>query len=104
MDHHDENRRKFLKTSAMAVAALPLSALVHQRVVKAMPQAEDGHAHDYVNDAADAEGHPQYQEGQRCDNCAFWGGEEDNGWGTCMHPDFSDVLVRADGWCDAWIG
>ena len=99
----DKGRRRFLKTGAMAVAALPLATLVHQGRVHAMPQAEDGHAHDYVNDGADAE-HDAYEEGQRCDNCAFWGGEEDNGWGSCMHPDFSDVLVKDKGWCSVWAG
>lgn len=99
----DTSRRKFLKTGAMAVAALPLSTLVHQRDVRAMAKAEDGHAHDYVNDVADAD-HESYEDGQRCDNCAFWAGESDNGWGECHHPDFSDVLVKDEGWCSVWAG
>ncbi|WP_290652326.1 high-potential iron-sulfur protein [Aquisalimonas sp.] len=100
----DTGRRRFLKTGAMAVAALPLSTLIHQRSVKAMPQAEDGHALDYVNDAADAADHPEYEEGQYCHNCAFWAGAEDNGWGQCHHPEFADVLVNEDGWCSVWAG
>lgn len=99
----DTGRRKFLRTGAMAVAALPLSTLIHQRSVKAMPQAEDGHAHDYVNDPADTD-HDAYEEGQRCDNCAFWAGEKDDGWGECQHPDFADVLVKDEGWCSVWAG
>ncbi len=97
----DGGRRKFLKASAMGVAALPLATLVHQRTVKAMPQAEDDHAHDYVNDAADAD-HPRYEEGQYCDNCTFWEGEVENGWGECSHPDFTDVLVKDKGWCGVY--
>lgn len=99
----NENRRTFLKTSALAVAALPVASLLTHRTVKAMPQAEDGHAHNYVNDGADSD-HADYSDGERCDNCVFWGGEEDNGWGTCNHPDFAGVLVRDKGWCDAWVG
>lgn len=99
----DEGRRRFLRTSVMAVAALPLSTLVHQRRVQAMPKAEDGHALDYVNDAADAD-HANYEEGQRCDNCAFWAGEESDGWGTCHHPQFSGVMVNSEGWCSAYAG
>ncbi len=100
----DQSRRKFLKGSAAAVAAIPLATLVTHRRAEAKAKAEDGHAHDYVNDAADAAAHDAYEEGARCDNCAFWAGEQEDGWGGCHHPDFSDVLVRAEGWCDVWAG
>ncbi len=99
----DNGRRKFLKTGAMAVAALPLATLIHQGKVQAMPRAEDGHALDYVNDGADSD-HPDFEEDQRCDNCTFWAGEEENGWGGCHHPEFADVLVKDKGWCSAWAG
>lgn len=100
----DNNRRKFLKGSAAVVAAIPLAALVRHRQAFAKAEAEEGHALDYVHDAADAAGHDKFQEGSRCDNCAFWAGEEADGWGGCYHPEFSDVLVNANGWCSAWAG
>ena len=103
-DKTNSDRRRFLKTGATLIAAIPVAALVHQREATAKARAEDGHARDYVNDAADAEGHEDYSEGERCDNCAFWSGEEENGWGGCHHPDFRDVLVNADGWCNVWAG
>lgn len=99
----DKGRRRFLKTTALAVAALPLGALIHPQRVIAKAKAEDGHAHDYVNKAADAADHPKYQKGQTCDTCVFWQGEAEKGWGDCQHPDFADVLVKAEGWCSQWV-
>ncbi len=105
-DSTDNSRRRFLKGGAAAVAAIPLAALVHQKQAFAKAKAEEGHARDYVHDAEEAVDHEAYQEGARCDNCAFWAGEDDEheGWGGCFHPDFSDVLVKAGGWCDVWAG
>ncbi len=100
-DSIDGGRRKFLKASAVTAAALPLATLLHQGTVKAKSKAEEDHAHDYVNDAADAD-HDRYQDGQKCSNCVFWEGEEEDGWGSCSHPSFSDVLVNAEGWCSVY--
>ncbi|MCG5527176.1 MULTISPECIES: high-potential iron-sulfur protein [Halorhodospira] len=101
-DTIDPNRRRLLQATTLAAAAIPLSALVHQRTATAMPQADDGHAHDYVSDAADAEDHARYESGQRCADCRFWEGEVEDGYGECSHPDFADVLVNGDGWCDVF--
>ncbi|ABM63141.1 high-potential iron-sulfur protein [Halorhodospira halophila] len=98
----DHNRRRLLQASTLMAAAIPLSALVHHRTATAAPQADDGHAHDYVGDAADAEDHARYQAGQQCQDCRFWEGEVEGGYGECSHPDFADVLVSADGWCDVF--
>lgn len=103
-DKPDTGRRKFLKAGAVMVASIPVATLVHQRQAFAKAKAEDGHARDYVNNAADAEGHDAYEDGERCDNCVFWAGEEEDGWGGCNHPDFRDVLVNAGGWCNVWAG
>ncbi len=103
-DSPDNSRRKFLKGSAAVVAAIPLSTLVAHKQAFAKAEAEEGHAHDYVHDAADASDHEAFQDDARCDNCAFWAGEEADGWGGCHHPDFRDVLVRAEGWCSVWAG
>lgn len=103
-DRSDNSRRRFLKGSAAVVAAIPLATLVQHRRAFAKAEAEEGHAKDYVHDAADAADHDKYKEDSRCENCAFWAGEEADGWGGCHHPDFSDVLVNADGWCSAWAG
>jgi len=103
-DETNLNRRRFLRRAAVTVAAIPVASLVlqpHRHVRADTPKAEDGHDHDYVNDAADAD-HANYQEGQKCENCAFWAGEQENGWGGCHHPDFQGVLVNAEGWCSVY--
>lgn len=100
----DSGRRRFLRAGILTVAALPLATVVRQQTVRAMPQAEAGHALNYVNDASNADPDAGYQEGQRCDNCAFWAGQEQDGWGQCHHPQFADVMVRAGGWCSGYAG
>ncbi|MFW6379823.1 MAG: high-potential iron-sulfur protein [Halorhodospira sp.] len=105
----DDGRRKFLKTGAMAVASIPLATLMTHGTAMAnvpddaedLPQAEDDHAHDYVNDHNDTD-HSRYQDGQRCDTCQFWVESVDGDWGYCEHPSFSDVLVNANGWCSVY--
>jgi len=103
MSEFNESRRVFLRTAALGVAAVPMAKMAfHSPEAKAeMPKAEDGHALDYVNDAADSD-HDRYEEGQQCDNCAFWAGEKKDGWGGCHHPDFQNVLVAAEGWCNVY--
>ena len=104
-DTTNPGRRRFLRRTAVTLAALPVAGIVfqpHRQARADRPRAEDGHAHDYVNHAADASDHPEFQEGNICENCAFWSGEVENGWGGCHHPDFADVLVNANGWCDAY--
>ncbi|WP_019626381.1 high-potential iron-sulfur protein [Thioalkalivibrio sp. ALJT] len=96
------NRRKFLRQASAAVAAIPVVSLVGMPAASAAEQAEDGHAHHYVNDAADSD-HPDYAAGEKCKNCAFWGGG-DAQWGQCFHAEFQGVQVNADGWCDAYVG
>ncbi|WP_018867881.1 MULTISPECIES: high-potential iron-sulfur protein [unclassified Thioalkalivibrio] len=101
-DQPNANRRKFLRQASAAVAAIPVVSMVGISSAKADTKAEDGHAHNYVNDAADAD-HADYSEGEKCKNCAFWGGGDDQ-WGQCFHADFQGVQVNADGWCDEYVG
>ena len=99
-------RRSMLKAAGIIATGAPLAILAGYgtRAAKAddRPHAEDGHALDYVNDAADAAGHDRYTEGARCQDCAFWAGHVDGSWGGCNHPNLSDVLVNQDGWCEAF--
>jgi len=95
-------RRDFLRRAAGAAAILPLAGLGARRAAAQddLPHAEDGHAQNYVNAAADAD-HPRYEEGMACNNCVFWqGGDAD--WGPCQHPQFRDVAVNRNGWCAAY--
>ncbi|MDX5336579.1 MAG: high-potential iron-sulfur protein [Marinobacter sp.] len=104
MSDFNKSRRVFLRTAALGVAAVPLARVAtHVPAARAeKPRAEDGHALDYVNDGSTSD-HEKYQDGNKCSNCAFWAGEESGGWGGCRHPQFSDVLVNADGWCNTWV-
>jgi hypothetical protein len=99
-------RRRFLRSALAIGAAVPLAGVGFGRPARAeenKPRAEDGHALDYVSDAADAADHELYEEGQACENCIFWTGEVADGYGGCQHPDFEDVLVNARGWCAAYV-
>ena len=105
-DQHSKNRRGFLQGALVTATAIPVVGFgvsVARPALSQDAQAEDGHAHDYVNDATDAAGHEAYESGQKCENCIFWSGEEADGWGGCMHPDFETVLVNAEGWCSAYL-
>ncbi len=104
-DKPDLNRRRFLSRAAVTVATIPVAALVlnpHRSALANKPKAEDGHAHDYVNNAADTD-HADYDSGEKCSNCAFWAGETEPGWGGCYHPAFQDVQVNAEGWCSVYV-
>lgn len=104
MSEHNPSRRVFLRTAALGLAAVPLARFAtHSNTARAqdLPKAEDGHALDYVNKASDTD-HDKYKEGQNCESCAFWAGEEADGWGKCRHPEFTDVLVNAEGWCNTY--
>ncbi|MGM0569923.1 high-potential iron-sulfur protein [Marinobacter sp.] len=104
MNDHNPSRRVFLRTAALGIAAVPLARFATysgNAQAQDLPKAEDGHALDYVNDASEAD-HEKYQSGQKCESCAFWAGEEADGWGKCRHPEFTDVLVNAEGWCNTY--
>ncbi|KPQ30516.1 MAG: High potential iron-sulfur protein [Marinobacter excellens HL-55] len=104
MSDFKKSRRVFLRTAALGVVAVPLARVAtHVPAARAeKPKAEDGHALDYVNNGADS-GHDKYQDGNKCSNCAFWAGEESGGWGGCRHPQFANVLVNAEGWCNTYV-
>lgn len=101
------NRRAFLRTVLTVATVVPVAgaaALIARQAHGAgRPQAQDGHAFDYVNDAADAAGHAEFQQGRACENCAFWTGATADGWGSCAHPEFQDVQVNAGGWCATYV-
>lgn len=98
MSSVDLSRRRLLGAGVGAVVCLPLGRAAAEE--SPLKRAEDGHAHEYVTDAADAADHPRYEEGQTCRNCTFWRQEVEDEWGPCVHPEFRDVLVNANGWCE----
>lgn len=103
MSDVNKSRRVFLRTAALGVAAVPLARFATHAPAAhaAKPHAKDGHALNYVNDASTTD-HPRHQEGSKCSNCVFWAGENSGGWGTCRHPQFADVQVNQNGWCNSY--
>ena len=103
MSEINKSRRVFLRTAALGAAAVPLArfAMHSPGALAAKPHAEDGHALNYVNNASTST-NARYQEGQQCQNCVFWGGENADGWGACRHPQFADVQVNQNGWCNSY--
>ncbi|MBE0487034.1 high-potential iron-sulfur protein [Marinobacter sp.] len=104
MSDFNKSRRVFLRTAALGVVAVPLAKVAtHVPTAHAeKPKAKDGHALDYVNNGPDS-AHAKFQEGHKCANCVFWAGEVSDGWGGCNHPQFSNVLVSAEGWCNTYV-
>ena len=101
MSEINKSRRVFLRTAALGAAAVPMARFVVPSAHAAKPHAEDGHALNYVNDATPSS-HDKYQDGQKCQNCVFWAKDAKDGWGTCRHPKFADVLVNENGWCNSY--
>ncbi len=99
----NQSRRKFMRNSLLAVAALPLGAsLLSQRafaqdLAPLDPEAPQAKALNYVKVAEEASGHAAYKEGSDCSNCMFFQ-EANNG---CML--FPQSSVETKGWCQSWV-
>lgn len=93
------NRRRFLKTTVAAAAALPVAGLIPVQAVSAadMPKVSPddpttAKALNYVEQSA--------KDGQTCNNCVLWQGA-DAEWGGCSI--FPGKSVSAKGWCQSWV-
>jgi hypothetical protein len=102
-DSNHFSRRKFLKTSLGAVAAVPVAALVGGGTAFAAaklkeddPQAQAMH---YRHDVADVS-HSNHAEGQHCATCSLYGGDADAEWAPCSI--FGNKEVNGNGWCTAY--
>lgn len=107
-DHaSDASRRRFLKTTSLGLAALPLASLPFQHKARAdegLPPPLDeesatAQAVSYVHDA-DAGAPEEREEGHYCDNCALYNKAANDEWGRCAI--FPGTVVAAKGWCNAW--
>lgn len=108
----ESSRRKFLKTAALATAAVPLAGqLVGRKKAFAQEDAtmlstDDPMAKNlsYVTDAKKAKAR---QGDAHCANCQLYtktGTKDGEEIGTCtlfMNPTVRHV--HADGWCSAWV-
>ncbi|WP_006786296.1 high-potential iron-sulfur protein [Thiorhodospira sibirica] len=98
-------RRHFLKLGVAGLVAVPVASLVMRPVAAAQKLTENdpvAQAMAYKHAAADAAGHPKFQEGRTCENCLLYKPDAGTaGWGSCSV--FPGKLVAAEGWCSAWV-
>lgn len=104
------NRRNFLKLGvkasggALALTAIPIHLTAADEVAENEPLAQ---AMGYKVDASavDTAKFPKRagEEGakQFCHNCALYAGTADDALAPCSI--FQNRLVRAEGWCNAWV-
>ena len=98
----DNSRRRFIRLTAIGLAAAPfanalLSGTVHaaDTVSETDPQAA---ALGYKADATKAE--KRTDATALCNNCNFYSGKAGEASGPCAL--FQGKLVAANGWCTAW--
>lgn len=103
----DTSRRRFLRTSLMGVAAVPVAATLfrpHSASAQDMPRLEESdpaaQGLNYRHDASAVTSGAR-QEGAICANCQLYQGSADAEWGPCAA--FPGKLVNANGWCSAWV-
>ncbi len=105
MAHHapDNSRRRFIKLTAIGLAAAPFAnallsgtARAADMVSETDPQAT---ALGYKADAAKAE--KRTDATANCANCGLYTGKAGDASGPCAI--FQGKLVAANGWCTAWV-
>lgn len=98
----DQSRRRFVRQSALGIAALPLGAglLSHSALAQTRPRLDpsssNARALNYVEQAGNASDHPAYEPGQTCANCMFYNADTQ---GCQLFPQHS---VASGGWCQSW--
>lgn len=103
----NDGRRRFLKTGATALVAIPLTltfgggvgdaaAAELPHLSESDPQAKALH---YVDDASKSKVRPAAN--QFCHNCANYTGDRKAQWGPCTV--FPGKDVNTQGWCAAWV-
>lgn len=106
------SRRRFLKLSALGVAAVPLGNLLFHSSARAeAPKVDEkdpmAQQLGYVPDAtkADTQKFPKRAGAdgakQFCKNCQLYTGAADAEWGPCAI--FPGKVVSANGWCNSWV-
>lgn len=90
------NRREFLGSSAVALAAGPVTMMLGNQVLAADteldPNDPQAKALAYV--------HVSTEKGANCANCQLFTGNADE-WGPCGI--FPGKQVASAGWCSAWV-
>lgn len=102
MDHHDNSRRRFIKLTAMGLAAVPFANVLLSGTASAADLISESDpvaaAMKYKADATKA---PERKDATAlCSNCNFYTGKAGEASGPCAL--FQGKLVAANGWCTAW--
>ena len=102
MDHHDHSRRRFIKLTAIGMAAAPFaSALLSGTAHAADPISESDPQAAALKYKADATQAAERKDATAlCSNCNFYSGKAGEASGPCTL--FGGKLVNAHGWCTAW--
>jgi hypothetical protein len=104
MDHHapDNNRRRFIKLTAIGLAAAPFAnALLSGTASAADLISESDPLAAGMKYKADATKAPERKDATAvCSNCNFYTGKAGEASGPCTL--FQGKLVAANGWCTAW--
>lgn len=98
----DNSRRRFIKLTAMGLAAAPfVNALLTATVSAAELISETDPLAAAMKYKADATKAPERKDAtQTCANCALYTGKAGDASGPCSI--FQGKLVTAQGWCSAW--
>ena len=98
----DANRRRFIKLTALGLAAAPFANTLLSGVARAAdPIAETDPLAAAMKYKADATKAPERTDATaHCANCALYTGKEGEATGPCSI--FQGKLVNANGWCTAW--
>lgn len=105
MTQHDspESRRRFIRITAMGLAAAPLAGALFSGSAEAVDKVTDADptakALGYNADATKA---PLRKDPKaECSGCALYSGKPGAADGPCSA--FGGKLVAAKGWCTAWV-
>jgi hypothetical protein len=104
MDHHapDNSRRRFIKLTAIGLAAAPFANALLSGTARAADLISESDptavALKYKADATQAA--ERKDATALCSNCNFYTGKAGEASGPCTL--FQGKLVAANGWCTAW--
>lgn len=98
----DASRRRFIKLTAIGLAAAPFASTLLSGVARAAdPISETDALAVSMKYKADATKAPERTDATAtCANCALYTGKEGEATGPCAL--FQGKLVHANGWCTGW--
>jgi hypothetical protein len=97
------NRRRFVQSATIAIAAFATGLTGRRAYAENLPQLSEDDAMakalNYVHDASTADEATRAAD-RFCYNCSLYAGEADDEWAGCSI--FPGKAVAGSGWCSAW--